>query len=157
MSVLCLWPALIKLFFYQNFLQNYLLLCPFNTEIRKLQGFTFQILIRTTSYIYLYLYCIDFIEHIFKNISCGKSYAGRGKRQRFYAGIHSKKIIKKQDSILSTKDTTINNSNSSKKSNEICPSGLSYAGTKLLASLKTQYDKISVLCMKDDFSSCMNM
>lgn len=86
-----------------------------------------------------------------------KRHTGRGKRQIFYAGIQSKKIIKKYDSILSANNTIINNSNNPNKINEICPSRLLYDRTKLLAGLKTQPDKISVLCMKDDFSSFMNM
>lgn len=90
-------------------------------------------------------------------INTGKSYTGVGERQIFCAGIQSKKRMKKQDSILSAKDTNTNNSNSLNKNREICPSRLLYARTKLLASLKTQHNKISVLCMRDDFSTHMNI
>lgn len=64
--------------------------------------------------------------------------------------------MKKYDSILCIEDTNTNNSNSPNKK-KMCPSRLLDAQTKLLAGLKTQCDKIDVLCMKGDFSSYMNM
>lgn len=59
-------------------------------------------------------------------------------RQIFYSGIQSKKRMKKYESILSSKDTTNNNSNSLNKNKYTCPSRMSYARTKLLAGRMTK-------------------
>lgn len=64
-SVACL----IKLFSYQRYPQNSLMSSSFLPKIRKLPFFMLCISTGTVSYIYLYLYCIYFIEHIFRNVN----------------------------------------------------------------------------------------